>query len=412
MKTPVSIKGISINAFRGIPDLELDFNGKSLLLKGENGTGKSSIVEAFEFFFTGGLSIFEGKGTQSLSLQKHTPHKNFNREDVAIRLAFDPGSVTLERTFLDQPAPPKQLEGYFQAARRGTFILRRAQILKFVASVPADRFRAIASILGVERLDNVELEMKRAYEELDSIVRSKRDRIGTTFEEISGLLGKKVVKAKQALDSVNSKLKKARLTTLTSFDDVDKVAEEMLKTFKKSADLEHVTKLTEVLGKLKLLRVDNEIIQSLCDLNQKIEPLLEGKFRSELSLTEFLTKGLEAVKEEEKNICPLCGQDVSRQELMKQIDKRLKTLEQLSEEASEIRQVSTEIEEKLNSLSSKIEKTSIELKPFGALDSKRKRLLGISDSLRKLADQVNSARSSREQSPMNFSSKKGLNLRS
>jgi recombinational DNA repair ATPase RecF len=49
----VKIKTINIHAFRGIPDLELQLDGKNLLLRGENGTGKSSIVEAIEFFFTG-----------------------------------------------------------------------------------------------------------------------------------------------------------------------------------------------------------------------------------------------------------------------------------------------------------------------------------------------------------------------
>ena len=44
----VQIKAINIHAFRGIPDLELRFDGKNLVLKGENATGKSSIVEAFE----------------------------------------------------------------------------------------------------------------------------------------------------------------------------------------------------------------------------------------------------------------------------------------------------------------------------------------------------------------------------
>jgi len=45
------IKSINIRAFRGIPTLDLPLNGKSVLLKGENGTGKSSIIEALEFFF-------------------------------------------------------------------------------------------------------------------------------------------------------------------------------------------------------------------------------------------------------------------------------------------------------------------------------------------------------------------------
>ena len=58
---PVKIKTINIHAFRGIPDIELQLDGKNLLLRGENGTGKSSLVEAIEFFFT--LSLKDPSST-------------------------------------------------------------------------------------------------------------------------------------------------------------------------------------------------------------------------------------------------------------------------------------------------------------------------------------------------------------
>ena len=107
----VKIKKININAFRGIPDLELEIDGKSLLLRGENGTGKSSIVEAIEFFFTGKVSHLEG--VRGLSLRRHGPHVNFRPDDVNIEITFDPGSISLSRTFNLSPSPPELLEDYF-----------------------------------------------------------------------------------------------------------------------------------------------------------------------------------------------------------------------------------------------------------------------------------------------------------
>lgn len=123
LKLSTNIKSINVHAFRGIPNLDLALDGRSLLIRGENGTGKSSITEAFEFFFTNKLSIFEGEGTQSLSLQKHTPHNNFSKDDVSIEVVFSPGDIKLKRTFVDQPQPPQQLKDYFETASKGTFIL-------------------------------------------------------------------------------------------------------------------------------------------------------------------------------------------------------------------------------------------------------------------------------------------------
>ena len=74
------IESVKINAFRGIPELTLNLEGKSLLLQGENGTGKSSIVDALEFFFTG--NVLHLSGTKSLSLKNHAPNVNFSPEDL------------------------------------------------------------------------------------------------------------------------------------------------------------------------------------------------------------------------------------------------------------------------------------------------------------------------------------------
>lgn len=385
---PIKIKTINIHGFRGIPNLELDFGGKSLLLKGDNGTGKSSIVEAFEFFFTGKLSILEGKGTQNLSLSKHAPHKNFAKEDVSIKIAFTPGSVTLERTFETEPKPAKQLEKYIEVAQKGTFILHRSQILKFIASVPSERFKAIASIIGVEQLDNVELAMKRAYEELDTAVRLKRERIQRIFESISEYLGEDIADINQVLDSINRELKRVSLTQLTSLDEVNKVTDEILEKFNESADIERAGKLTEIIDKLKLSMVDEEIVENLECLNEKLRPFLEGKSERELSLGEFLIRGKQAVKQDERNICPLCGQRIDRQRLEEQIEKRLQTLKELSEEASEVRQLSTILRDKLLLLINNIEESSSMIEKFEELNSVYKKLLRTKKLLTRLLDRV------------------------
>jgi AAA15 family ATPase/GTPase len=408
---PTSIKGIHIYAFRGIRDLELELDGKNMLLKGENGTGKSSIVEAFEFFFTGKLSIFEGEGTQSLSLQKHAPNKDFDKDDVSIKVTFNPGNSTLERTFANKPVPLPDLQKYFEAAQKGTFILRRSQILKFIASVPADRFRAIASIIGIERLDNIELEMKRAWEELDSSVNSKRRIIQNTLIEISRLLGENITEIKQVPVSLNKKLKEANLITITSFDEIDNIAQEMLKTFKETTDLEYVTSLNGILQELRILQVDEEIARSLRDLNKKLIPLLEEKKKRELSISEFLVKGKQAVEENERNICPLCGQEINRQELLKEINERLRTLSQLSEEVSEIRRISVDAEGKLNSLASTIEKISSELEPLKELGNARTKLLGTLKFLNKFVNKVTSAKELHEAIPVEKLERNSARLR-
>ena len=389
---PTSIKTISIHAFRGIPDLDLPVEGKSLLIKGENGTGKSSIAEALEFFFTGKLLIFEGEGTQNLSMQKHAPHNDFGNDDVSIKVAFDPGNIVLERTFAGEPEPASQLRDYFEAASKGTFILRRSQILKFIASVPSGRFRAIASILGIEQLDDVELAMKRAHEELDVSVNSKNQRIQELLTQISQLLGESIAKGDKALPSLNRRLAEAGLMTIKSFDEVDSVAQEMLRAFKKTADIENVARLSEISERLKTLRMGEEVAKYLHDLNRRLTPFLEVKTKRELSISEFLEKGKQAVMEDNRGFCPLCEQVVDREKLLTQIEERLRILSQLTDEASAVRRTSISIEKKLSSFNNELDKVSQELERHKQLNSARLKLLQVASFFKELLGKVISAR--------------------
>ena len=69
------IKSLNIKAFRGIPELVLNLDGKSALIRGDNGSGKSSIVDSIEFFFTGNIQHLSR--TFGLSFQRHAPHVNY-----------------------------------------------------------------------------------------------------------------------------------------------------------------------------------------------------------------------------------------------------------------------------------------------------------------------------------------------
>ena len=53
MSQKFNLRTLEIKSFRGIKNYTINFDSKSLVLVGENGSGKSSIVNAFEYLFTG-----------------------------------------------------------------------------------------------------------------------------------------------------------------------------------------------------------------------------------------------------------------------------------------------------------------------------------------------------------------------
>jgi len=347
----VKIKKINITAFRGIPNLELELDGRSLILHGENGTGKSSIVDAIEFFFTGKVSHL--KGTRGLSLRQHGPHVNFTPDDISIVITFNPGNISLTRTFSSAPTPPEQFKDYFQITQKGTFILRRSQILEFILSQPAERFRAIGSIIGIESLDRIELEMKRLHEELRDEVRSRERKIREILQNISDVLGRNINNIAELLPALNEKLQEADLPLIESLESLTEKEiydhfNDLLKTEKNKATL--INTINEV---LKIPSIPQEIINELKDINKEIEYLLQDQVRIDRSICNLLESGKNVIEREKMGICPLCEQKINREKLLSKIEARLKTLRELSDKAGEIREKLSRIVTTLEEISDK-----------------------------------------------------------
>ena len=70
-----TIEKIKIKGFRGVRDeLELTLpNSKSLLLYGDNGSGKSSILDAIEWFLTDSVSHLKGEEIETYGKRLGNP---------------------------------------------------------------------------------------------------------------------------------------------------------------------------------------------------------------------------------------------------------------------------------------------------------------------------------------------------
>lgn len=370
----VKIKTINIHAFRGVLDLELQLDGKSLLLHGENGTGKSSIVEAIEFFFTGKISSLEG--IQGLSMQRHGPHVNFKPNDVYVEMTFNPGSVILRRTFELSPSPPERFKEYFQITQKGTFILRRSQILTFIMSTPANRFRAIGSILGVESLDKIELEMKRVSDNLKGKIDSIKEKIDGLIKDLSAIVERDIANIEDVLLALNNMLQKASLPLINSLEDIEAHAEEMLKTVKKAKNIDQVKVLNEIWEETKGDIIAKDIIYHVNEINDKIKFLLQEDIRLKLPVADLLRDGRSIVEEMDMDVCPLCEQEIDRKKLLSKIDARIKTLRNLSEDASKVRTMGARIKEGLDVIINKVQSINSKLQVFPELSEEKDNIRG------------------------------------
>lgn len=348
------VKGIRIRAFRGIPYLEIPLEGKSLVIKGENGTGKSSIVEAIEFFFGGRVEHLEGM--RGVSLHKHGPHVLFGANDVEVGLSFDPGNVILQRTMKEPPVPPQQLASIFDAAKGGTYILRRFQVLEFVESDPAERFVAIGNIMGVSVLDQTELNLMRVKDQLQGQVDLCKWQRSKLYEEINGILGEKISSLDEALPAISRCAESLELPSIQSMDEIPKFARKVYaKLSRKTRKAPLATKLDQLVAIFDKPLLSDDAIARMGKYASEVNELVSEGAKKKVRDSEFLDLGRNLLLDGSTQTCPLCGQPIDQGQLLREIDERREKLVQLSKRASVARRESVVVWGELQEFVSKLD---------------------------------------------------------
>ncbi len=346
---------MQINAVRGIPSLELDFNNRDVLIKGDNGSGKSSIIDAIEFFFTGKLSSFEGAGTQKLSTRRYLNHKNYELSDSEVTITFNPGNKNLTRKYDVIPEIPEEFQEYFNGACKGKFLLRRSEMLKYIVSIPRDRFKAIATILGIDDLDNIELEFKRTNDEYISREREAVLSISEHFTDLSTLLDEEISSIDQVIPALNKKRINLELFTLSNLSELSEPIEKIIPNLKDSSQIEIIK---NVLGMQSLIpdSFSDNLSTDLSEINDEVQTLLQDEFNiDDLEKTSLLRLGSSIIKKSGQTTCPLCGQNIDPPHLLAEIEEKLKQLRNLSDSASKIRTLTGSVQTHLERINEQID---------------------------------------------------------
>jgi DNA repair exonuclease SbcCD ATPase subunit len=335
------IKALQIEGFRGIPKCDIPINGKSVVLKGENGSGKSSIVDALELFFTGKISHLEG--IQGLSLPKHATHVNFKPDDVCIKVTFDPGDICLSCSLSSTPRFPPPLSLFLNNAQRGVFILRRFQILNFIASQPADRFRAIGSILGIEKLDNIELELMRLRDDYLGQTKTKQSEIATLFQDLGAALQTQLSSQEEILPALNIFLKKNNLEIVQNLKEAESTSEILLKAIKQQGETIELKALNELCDMSKISKYFTELSDGIVTLDSILASLHSKNALAHIPTLDVLRAGQIVIESTLDDYCPLCEQPIDRTIVLDRITHRINDLMALSEEAALARQLASSL---------------------------------------------------------------------
>lgn len=179
----MKIISLHIQHFRGIVDLTLDLDGKSAVIFGPNGVGKSAVVDAVDFLLRGDITRLMGAGTGDVSTEKHGPHIGSLSSDAKITAVIQSinGKVftairTVENkdTVILVPNCATEFDDMVTYAQSGAHCLTRRELLRYILTSPSTRAAQIQTLLDIAEVKVIRDGLSKAKKEAISTEKNAR----------------------------------------------------------------------------------------------------------------------------------------------------------------------------------------------------------------------------------------------
>jgi len=151
MAASAPLKSLTLTAFRGSAatfTLEFEKNKKLTLIYGENGTGKTTICDAFEFLAFERIGSLENRG-MGKGLEKFWP--TAGKPATALAVDLETHATKCSGRIVDKKVSVSPV-----SARPRIELLRQRQILELIQAPPAARYDAIKRFIDIETFERSE----------------------------------------------------------------------------------------------------------------------------------------------------------------------------------------------------------------------------------------------------------------
>ncbi len=181
MTAPATLKSLKLTAFRGsAATFNLDFEkGKKLtLIYGENGTGKTTICDAFEFLASDKVGSIEDRG-MGKGLDKFWPTAGKPASAVHVELETSAAKCTGKIVNKKVSVSP-------ETARPRIELLRQRQILELIQAQPAARYEKIKRFIDIEAIERSEETLRQLGKSLATEKQQAQDAENENLAALQG----------------------------------------------------------------------------------------------------------------------------------------------------------------------------------------------------------------------------------
>lgn len=286
---------------------------------GENGTGKSTVADIVEFYFTGGIDFLrkEGRGhaTRHIGASKH--RSTFVEVETS-------GKTGGRR---DYPTG-KSIES-FGGAPTETFLLRGRTLSDFVNKSKGEKWTELSEILGLEAVDALRLNLQTAANQLGRTaeaaaqeLQSARDALG-----VHGVDGR----ADEIISAIQGLCKRAAIEPPKDLAEAVSTSWGNRLSPGKAGTLE--VELSTLVTEVSVLPAYSAPQESLARWNESVRPSASGdevRLRLMRAGKDLLDRG------ERFEVCPLCGQDVQDSDIREHVAAALESLRAAADELTAV----------------------------------------------------------------------------
>jgi len=376
----IKIRKLVVSGFRGVRrqcTLDFDSDCKSMVVFGANAKGKTSLVDAFEWFYKGSIPELRREGCTKADYR----HRLLTEQESAL-VRFELSNPLLNSDLI-LPADLRQrhsndtpqFESYLEASKGDLLVLRHKELKRFVDETKGNKRKEVAGLMGLERWEDIRNDLlyvanqlSSELERIDSVIHDRR-------REVARLLGKEDVGGEEIWQFARDQCRILGLdidiVDLASLSRAAELAAHAAVTTERSSLLRQLEvtkqtleKVTSQPPKADQLRVFQERYNSLCADPRKVLAL---------RLRQLLEQGLSVISSADwyEDSCPLCGNPVLRQELVKHIEDHLTELDEAKEEHDLFNRARPAVEKQLEQMQEVVESISSlgleEMEPFAQI---------------------------------------------
>ena len=312
------ITKIELQAFRGVPDtftMELP-GGRGCAVLGDNGTGKSSIADAIEWYFKGHIEFLRKEGRSDA-----IRHSGADEDLTTMVSISTDGSLG---GFVTTDTAPRH--AVLEAGRSELFMLRGRTLAEFVDKTKAEKWQALAELLGLDAINQFRLDLQHARNALEAVSNTAAGELTRRYSSLGDLVEE--VSQSEVLRAFEKKCTSAGVQVPEPFEMA--LTPEWIKAIvPRGSNDERVVTLKAALADLKVMGDHAIHLEPVSSWNQFVNA---GR-RDVLPLNLYrAADSLLGSTSERSDLCPLCGQVVESEALGKRVAEALQDLESTDRE--------------------------------------------------------------------------------